>query len=304
MNNGTLSGFNKQKRLYIPDHRLWTKAKLILNTTSTEVAPPNVYKVWVHVIGAGGGGGWYPGAGGGYASGIINVIPGQLLPTITIGASGSQALANGSNGGAGGTTSFGTLLTATGGPGGSSSGGAGGAGTVNAGVINPYTANGGAVFLGLQSGGGAPGSPYGTGGTGTNYNNAGVSSAGGGIGGMTAPYSATTMSWQPADRLPSILSNGDTIGSSNNPLILFANKRLQAFDMTYLGMGGEGGGNPTTGLPRNPGMFGGGGGASSNNGSNGGIGGGGGGSSGNPAYAGGQGGAGCCILIWEEAQWI
>jgi hypothetical protein len=79
----------------------WRNYKLITATTSTEVVPLNIYQMIVMVWGGGGnghtaspGGG---GGGGGFAMGIVDVIPGQLLPTITIAA-------------AGGTSSFGTLL--------------------------------------------------------------------------------------------------------------------------------------------------------------------------------------------------
>ena len=79
----------------------WLNYKLITTTTSTETVPQGVYQVLAAVWGgsgagvaaatAGGGG------GGGFAMGIFDVVPGQVLPTITIGA-------------ASGTSSFGTFL--------------------------------------------------------------------------------------------------------------------------------------------------------------------------------------------------
>ena len=79
----------------------WTQYKLITTTTSTETVPQNVFQMGVAVFGGGGTGGSAVagGGGGGFAFGIVDVIPGQLLPTITIGASA-------------GTSSFGTLLSA------------------------------------------------------------------------------------------------------------------------------------------------------------------------------------------------
>ena len=67
----------------------WRRAKLITATTSTETVPQNVYQIAVAVAGGGGNGAGSSGAGGGgggFAFGVIDVVPGQLLPTITIGA--------------------------------------------------------------------------------------------------------------------------------------------------------------------------------------------------------------------------
>ena len=116
----------------------WTNCRAYIKagTYNDFVVPQNVYQLMICVWGAGGGGalcGTYNayytyyavgtgGDGGGYAQGILDVLPGQILPTITIGAGGtiSTTLSSGS-GSAGGTSSVGTLLTATGGAGGQSS---------------------------------------------------------------------------------------------------------------------------------------------------------------------------------------
>ena len=92
---------NKPIRIEPPK---WRNYKMILSTTSSEIVPQNVHQMLVMVFGGGGNGGVGKsgGGGGGFAQAIIDVIPGQLLPTITIGA-------------AAGTTSFGSMLTATGG---------------------------------------------------------------------------------------------------------------------------------------------------------------------------------------------
>src|SRR5574343_1316974 len=98
--NGNATPPNGQVRISPPE---WKSYKLITATTSSEVVPQNVYQMFVHVFGGGGNSGASGGGGGGgFACGIIDVVPGQLLPTITVGA-------------AGGTSSFGTLLSATGG---------------------------------------------------------------------------------------------------------------------------------------------------------------------------------------------
>lgn len=102
--------------------------------------PLGVLLVRATVIGGGGGGGGsdgsYAGAGGGaggYATGTFVVTPGAVLP-ITVGAGGAGSAAA-QSAGAGGTSSFGTLISATGGEGGkfqnlsSTPGGAGGIGS-------------------------------------------------------------------------------------------------------------------------------------------------------------------------------
>lgn len=77
---------------------------------------------------AGGGGG---GGGGGYSEGYFAVTPGQSI-TCTVGAAGAAGNTTTFNGGAGGTSSIGAFLSATGGSGGtgfaSGTGGGGGGG--------------------------------------------------------------------------------------------------------------------------------------------------------------------------------
>lgn len=84
------------------------------NSSSSFTVPAGVTKVRVQVWGAGGSGGGstnqaYPGGGGGaggYGTGVYPVTPGQVIP-VTVGIGGAAA--------AGGSSSFGTLLTANGG---------------------------------------------------------------------------------------------------------------------------------------------------------------------------------------------
>ena len=101
----------------------WKNYKLITSTTSTETVPLNVYQILACVWGGGGNGTAAAtpagGGGGGFAMGILDVVAGQLLPTITVGALG-------------GTSSVGSLLSATGGANAvTSTGGAGGAGSAS-----------------------------------------------------------------------------------------------------------------------------------------------------------------------------
>ena len=136
---------------------IWRNYDLITVTTSVWVVPKNVFQIYAMVWGGGaagtdatGGGG-----GGGFAMGIIDVVPGQMLPTITIGAGGATS------GAAGGTSSIGAILSATGGV----SQGAGGEGTTEAGLRNAFTAAGGTANATASTAGAASGSPYGVGGS-------------------------------------------------------------------------------------------------------------------------------------------
>jgi hypothetical protein len=86
--------------------------------------PSGVSKVWVEVIGAGGGGarlatlpGPSGGAGGGIARKLYDVSD-KASVAVTVGAGGIGALVDGREGTAGGTSSFGTAIAATGGGGG------------------------------------------------------------------------------------------------------------------------------------------------------------------------------------------
>ena len=96
---------------------------------------------WVEVYGAGGGAGVYTGTnaqegegggGGGYAGGWLYLAAGTTVP-VTIGAGGTSS-GNGS-GTAGGTSSFGSYMTATGGGPGTAAGGAGAGGVGSGGQI-------------------------------------------------------------------------------------------------------------------------------------------------------------------------
>ena len=127
--------------------------------------------------GAGGGGlGGAGGGAGGYAEAVLAVTPGQSIP-ITVGGRGTAGVNGGAPAGAGGTTSFGSTLSATGGSGGANAatyafGGAPGVGAGGSLVLSggygsdgnggtfTFAGNGGASLFGgggrAASGGGFP----------------------------------------------------------------------------------------------------------------------------------------------------
>lgn len=138
--------------------------------------PANVYWVRARVVGAGGagvqGGVGGAGGGGGFAMGLCAVTPGVTY-TVIVGAGGATA------GAAGGTSSFGAFLTATGGLGGATrTGGAGSGGD--------FQSTGGNGGTGVGAGGGASASQLGDGG-----NGAGSGGAGGGGGGVGGNHATT-----------------------------------------------------------------------------------------------------------------
>jgi hypothetical protein len=261
--------------------------------------------MWVHVFGGGGGGKTGSGGqrtgggGGGYAAGIINVTPGQTLPTITVGSGGTAGVA-------GGTSSFGTLLTATGGAASvysstSAITATGGVGSYSGAVTDPVTYAGGSSIRTVYSaysatGGGAGGGPYGNGSDVTN------SQSGGSIPinlnlSTSAAFTGT---------------NGIEISSANNIFISLANKSLCDHSIAVGNSYGIGG--PTANTAQTyGGPFGGGGGSMASNstitsyyGGIGGIGGGGGGSlifAGGNMYA-GAGGSGMVLLIFTKDLYL
>ncbi|WP_411567247.1 glycine-rich domain-containing protein [Pseudomonas sp. KU43P] len=96
--------------------------------------PTNVTRVSVHVRGGGGSGSFVidsvsRGAGGGGAGGVCErfcaVTPGSVI-TVTVGAGGTAVTTDGEAGITGGTSSFGTFCSSTGGRGGNVNGGAAG----------------------------------------------------------------------------------------------------------------------------------------------------------------------------------
>lgn len=218
MNNGMYGyGLPPNFSTRVAPPRWASQQAFIVPGTYSFTVPQNVYQIYAFVIGGGGSGAmsqYNPGnspiagggAGGGFASGIIDVIPGQLLPSIVVGAGGASVtstLSTNVNGNAGGTSSIGSLLTATGGAGGNSGAttnaniavSAGGTGTVTL-LRNSFTASGGSGggkpnandSSALACGGGAAGTLFGNGGSGGNgslesVSNSNHSTGGGGIAG-------------------------------------------------------------------------------------------------------------------------
>lgn len=165
----------------------------VFTASGTWTVPTCVTKARVTVVGGGGGGGGSQGsggAGGGVAIDIISGLTAGSVIDVTIGAAGIAG-AVGGDGVAGGTSSFGSYVSATGGAAGledsgvSSSGGTGVGGTLNitgqsgSGYISAGVAYGG-------FGGGVPG--FGSSGTFADETGSGGTGygAGGGGGGTSA----------------------------------------------------------------------------------------------------------------------
>lgn len=112
----------------------------VFTSSGTFIVPAGVTKVMVEVRGGGGGGGsgngtssGQGGSGGGYGMGIFAVTPGSAI-TVTVGAGGVGAAFGTvcSVGSAGGTSSFGALISASGGGGGGGCGSSSSGGTSTA----------------------------------------------------------------------------------------------------------------------------------------------------------------------------
>ena len=128
----------------------------VITLSGTFTVPNGIIKIKVTVVGGGGGvaacapsGGTFVSGGGGGAGGaavgIYNTTPGTAY-TCTIGAGGAGGTSGGYPGSAGGTTSFGALLSASGGGGAtwvtSSSGAGGASGSASGGALNVAGGNG------------------------------------------------------------------------------------------------------------------------------------------------------------------
>jgi hypothetical protein len=175
----------------------------VFTSSGTWTKPSGIFKARVQLVGGGGGGSSanYVGGGGaagGYSEEIIDVSAVSTV-TVTIGSGGAGAAIGVTPGGNGGTTSFGSYLSATGGGGGyylnggiGGVGGEGSGGDINGqggdGGKAPVEANyqiaggqGGASYFGGGGQGGIygaflsgnPGRAYGSGGGGSSYNYAG-----------------------------------------------------------------------------------------------------------------------------------
>lgn len=170
------------------------KTEIIDSTQNWTVPQPLVgstLNVTVRIFGGGGGGNYNGGNGGDMEVASFDLQPGEIIP-ITIGA-GGQGSSNGAAS-AGGTSSFGTLLSALGGQpnagnGNVNSGGTGGGAQNNAGH-GSYGGGGGAGGRTSSSSGGN-GGEYGGGG-GAPGNNSGTGGTYGGDGGKAGSASTAT----------------------------------------------------------------------------------------------------------------
>jgi hypothetical protein len=155
-----------------------TTTMVVLTTSGSFTVPNNVTTVKVKVWAGGGGGGSADvtggagsgGTGGGYAEGWISVTPLSVI-TCTVGLAGAGSITGTVPGGAGGTSTFGGLIGATGGLGGSSTSSTtqpAAPGTTGSGVGGTLVLSGGpagqgvAIVAGVLALGGWGGGAYGT----------------------------------------------------------------------------------------------------------------------------------------------
>lgn len=172
------------------------------SSNGTFVVPIGVTRVKVTVIGGGGAGGTHatiPSGGGGAGGSAVHVVsglvPGSDIP-ITVGPGGSALVGSTGSGGNGGTSSFGTYVSATGGFGGgggsvmATAAGGGGGGAVGGDVNNGGSCGTDSVIPAARGGdGGGPGGGRGT--TGPVQGIAAYGYGGGGGGGGASNTSGT-----------------------------------------------------------------------------------------------------------------
>lgn len=175
------------------------------NSSDTWTKPANLDYIIVELWGGGGGGASAGssgdpsgGGGGGYNTKLLLESQLGATETITIGAGGAGGAPVGNNGSDGGTTSFGSHLSAYGGGGGSAggsgeAGGGGGGGTTSTGGTGSTTNGGNGGGLTGGTGGTATALPQGSsfdgaggGGPNTSFSRGGNSYYGGAGGGGTA----------------------------------------------------------------------------------------------------------------------
>ncbi|ANH04592.1 hypothetical protein [Shinella sp. HZN7] len=307
----------------------------VFNANDNFTIPANVKRIRVRVIGAGGGttgvstsgGGWVcSGAGGGgYAHGVFDVVPGDVF-SLVIGAPGTGGAPGSNPGTAGGTTSFGSLISATGGqPGATAAAGTVPGGIGGIGIGGDFQAPGGKGGDGTAAGrpgsGGASGSQLGPGGNGATGVDPNDCPGGGGLGGNHASANAAGSAFGPGGLLSDKYAGGPDIrGIFNTTAALLVENPIDAvcrfpFDIftgaaSYSGgmpsgarsaAGAGGPGIQSTSFSASPGGHGGGGGvligSSAHRGGEGGIGGGAGAASG-ASKPGAPGGRGLIIVEW------
>ncbi len=170
----------------------------VFESSGAFIVPNGVNSVKVTVIGGGGGGGYHatlPGAGGGAGGVAVSIIgglaAGQSIP-VTVGLGGVPSVSPGT-GGAGGTSGFGSFISASGGAGGeggtaslfATAGGPGGIGL--GGQINQAGAMGSDGIAVASRGGDGGGAGHGRGASGPLAGFAASGFGGGGGGGGASP---------------------------------------------------------------------------------------------------------------------
>jgi hypothetical protein len=201
---------NKASQRNLLDALTWLigrRGLAAFTSSGSWTCPAGVYRVKDRVWGGGGGGGGCNGtaqasggSGGGYSEGSYVVVPGTVY-TVTVGLGGLGGSGAPSNGASGGTSSFASFNSATGGgpgfgsasggQGTTSSGGTGAGGTIN---LTGTSGSGGNPNIFGGSGGGSPmgiaGAPVGA----INGASSGFSPGGGGGGaaGFTGGFAGGT----------------------------------------------------------------------------------------------------------------
>lgn len=230
----------------------------VFYANGTYTVPAGVSRIRVRTVGGGAGGknAGGGGSGGGYAHGVFVVSPGASF-AVTVGSGGTA----GASPTAGGTSSFGSLISATGG---AITGGAGGVGTGG-----DYQASGGVGGgnSGTVGSGGAAGSQLGVGGAGGTGNPSG----GGGVGGGTGGGSTSQAGGSAFGAATSTLGAPDITGAQ--AAATGANGAVNPINATirfpFDGFTGGGGGNNSGTAGGNGGVGAGGGGGASTGGTGG-----------------------------------
>ena len=223
--NPGVTYYNERGELMVGTRQKEAKSE-IFQMDGTFTVPVGVTSVAVRIFGAGGKGNNQRGGGGGHMNyGVFDVTPGQKIP-VTIGLGGGQA---GNTSVTGGTSSFGTLISAAGGT--EANGGSGG------GSGNTSFGGGNASY-----GGGGGGCGYGgyTSNSASNWNapggNGGTYGGGGGSGGYYNSRNNTTGTGGSGGNGGTNGGNGGTKGTSGSPGI---NTTLLKLEFTGTGSAGS-----------------------------------------------------------------
>ena len=225
--NPGVTYYNERGELMVGTRKKEAKSE-IFQMDGTFTVPVGITSVSVRIFGGGGMGRNNRGGGGGHMNyGVFDVTPGQKIP-VTIGLGGGQA---GNSSVTGGTSSFGTLISAAGGT--EADGGSGG------GSGNTSFGGGNASY-----GGGGGGCGYGgyTSNSAGNWNspggNGGTYGGGGGSGGYYTSRNNTTGTGGSGGKGGANGGNGGTKGTSGSSGVNTTSLNLE---FTGTGSGGKSG---------------------------------------------------------------